>query len=379
MKDTIFIFIYGYLPGFKYGGPVTSIFNFSEHFGEKYDIRIVCSNHDHGSDIVYPHIKSGWNIVGKASVMYLPEKEYNTLKFYKLMKPYNIKMVYLTGVFSYTLNHAAIKAANKLKAPIVIATRGEILKNILEMKKYKKIPYLWIMKICKEFNNIHFQITSDEERIQLIKYLNISENYITMLPNIHGKTMSIFPIEKKSGSAKMLFVSRIHPKKNLLDALKAIIDIKGILEFDIYGPIEDKKYWNECKKIISIMPNNIQVRYCGTLNINEAKKCYYNYHACLFPTLSENYGHVIVESIIANCPVIISKGTTPWDDIHEKAGYITELHNIPELRQTINKIIDMDNEELKNLRYSLEIYREKKLKLHELLTSYEKLIEKCNQ
>lgn len=43
-------------------------------------------------------------------------------------------MVYLTGVFSYVLNHAAIKAVNKLGIKVVIATRGEICKNVLAMR-----------------------------------------------------------------------------------------------------------------------------------------------------------------------------------------------------------------------------------------------------
>ena len=35
----------------------------------------------------------------------------------------------------------------------------------------------------------------------------------------------------------------------------------------------------------------------------------HNYHFFVFPTLTENYGHVIAESLICNCPVILSKGT----------------------------------------------------------------------
>ena len=61
MKKAIFVYIYGYLPGIKYGGPVTSIFNFTEHFGDEYDVYIVCSDHDHGEEEKYKNIKSGWN------------------------------------------------------------------------------------------------------------------------------------------------------------------------------------------------------------------------------------------------------------------------------------------------------------------------------
>ena len=60
----IMVFIGGYLPGEKYGGPVSSISNFVELMGDDYEIRIVCSNHDFKETTPYPNIKSGWNRVG---------------------------------------------------------------------------------------------------------------------------------------------------------------------------------------------------------------------------------------------------------------------------------------------------------------------------
>lgn len=374
LKETIFIFIYGYIPGMQYGGLVTSIYNFSEYFGDKYDVRIVCSNHDYGLKEVYSDIKPGWNPVGKANVLYLSEAEYKTKKFYTIMELYPVKMIYLTGVFSYRLNHAAIKASKKLHAPIVIATRGEILKNILAIKKYKKVPYLWLMKKCGEFRNIYFQITSDEEHEQLVKYLDIPENHIIMLPNIHGNSFHCSNLQKVQGAAKILFISRIHPKKNLIDAVKAAVKVEGKLEFDIYGPIEDEIYWEECQKVIKTAPDNVRIHYCGALNMEEAKESYYRYHAFLFPTLSENYGHVIVEAMIDRCPIIISKGTTPWDDINGKGGFVIDLHDIDALKNAIEKVILMDFSKYALLQKSVEEYCKDKLKLKELLEKYQKMI-----
>lgn len=375
MGKAIFVYIYGYLPGIKYGGPVTSIFNFTEHFGDEYDIYIVCSNHDHGEKEKYKDIKSGWNQVGKAKVCYLSEKEYSEGLFFKLMKDKSVQIVYLTGVFSYKLNHAAISAARKLNIKTVIATRGEICKNILAMKSYKKLPYLAVMKIIGEFKNCYFQVTSNEEDIQLQKYLGISKDRIVYLPNIHGKTMNVQHPQKERGVARILFISRVHPKKNLLDAIKAASKVKGNLVFDIYGPIEDAKYWNNCQKEIQKVPRNVTINYKGKLDMDGARRSYYSYHAFLFPTLSENYGHVIVESMIADCPIIISKGTTPWDDADQKAGYVVKLHDIDNLSEAIDKIIDMSSEEYEKLQNSLRNYRDEKLKLNILLSEYKKMIE----
>lgn len=375
MKESIFIYIYGYLPGTEYGGPVTSIYNFTEHFGDEYDIRIVCSNHDANSKTKYTTIHDGWNKVGKASVMYLNENEYKETVFTSLMKPHRVKMVYLTGVFSYFLNHAAIKAAKQCNIPVVIATRGEICKNILSMKQYKKKPYLFIMKLLGEFDNVFFQATSHEEIEQLRKYLDIEDSRIYLLPNIHGKIPNNIQVGKSVGHARMLYVSRIHPKKNYLDVLKAAHSVKGHLELDVYGPIEDQSYWKSCCSEIATLPDNVTVEYRGPLNTDEAKKIYCGYHAFTFPTLTENYGHVIVESMLAQCPIILSKGTTPWDDIHGHGGIVCELHDIRALSTALQNIIDTDQNEFNLIREQLRKYTEEKLKMQQIIENYSKMID----
>ena len=48
-----------------------------------------------------------------------------------------------------------------------------------------------------------------------------------------------------------------------------------------------------------------------------------------FIQLDENYGHTIVESLIAGTPVLLSKGTTPWDNIEDEGmGWLVPLSDI---------------------------------------------------
>lgn len=371
---SIFIFIIGYLPGAGYGGPVSSIANFVECFGDEYDIRIVTSNHDHGKREVYPNISEGWNRVGKASVMYLDERRYTKKNFHSILKDYDVAIVYLTGVFSIRLNKPAIDSARKLNIPVVVALRGEICINILAMKKLKKVVYLKIMKTVRYFNGLKFQITSDEEYVQLKKYLSIPDKEIIMLPNMHGKTYGSVPLAKEVNELKLLFISRIHPKKNLLDALKAIVQLKTKIVFDIYGPIEDEAYWNQCQEIIKEAKGHIQIHYCGHLNMTEARKIYYNYHGFLFPTLSENYGHVIVEAMIANCIPLISKNTTPWNDLHGNGGYVFELHNIEQMTHQLESFAALNQDEFNVMLNQLENYTQEKLKINELILGYKQMI-----
>lgn len=68
---TVAIFIEGYLPAKKYGGPVTSLANIVDNLGEEYRICIISNNHDLDETEVLPGIQSGWNKVGNAQVVYL--------------------------------------------------------------------------------------------------------------------------------------------------------------------------------------------------------------------------------------------------------------------------------------------------------------------
>jgi glycosyltransferase involved in cell wall biosynthesis len=52
-----------------------------------------------------------------------------------------------------------------------------------------------------------------------------------------------------------------------------------------------------------------------------------DYDAMLMPTLGENFGHIILESLCASCPVIISD-QTPWQfSANDHAGIAIALNN----------------------------------------------------
>jgi len=59
---------------------------------------------------------------------------------------------------------------------------------------------------------------------------------------------------------------------------------------------------------------NVTVNYRGELPMEKVQATFSRYDAFLFPTLGENFGHVVAESLAAGCPVVCSTGT-PWTDL----------------------------------------------------------------
>jgi glycosyltransferase involved in cell wall biosynthesis len=68
------------------------------------------------------------------------------------------------------------------------------------------------------------------------------------------------------------------------------------------------------------------------------------YHFFLFPTLSENFGHAIAESLSAGCPVIISDAT-PWRDLARRnVGWDLPLAERDLWLRVLQQCTDLDDE-----------------------------------
>nr|WP_243449637.1 glycosyltransferase [Clostridium perfringens] len=208
-----------------------------------------------------------------------------------------------------------------------------------------------------------------------MKYLHIERNRIYLLSNIPSipKKIKKHPF-KETGKAKFIYLSRIVPKKNLLKALNMLKNISNEIVFDIYGSIEDEIYWNKCLEIINSYSSNIECNYKGLVSHEEVNNVFSQYDAFIFPTQSENYGHVIVEALFAGCEVIISD-QTPWNDVEKyNAGWAIPLNNENLFIDAINKVINQSNETFLLCSSQAQKYVRTKLNLDKLKKNYNTVI-----
>lgn len=156
------VFYGGYLPGEKYGGPVTSIYNFTELLGDDIEIFIICTNHDLKETTPYPSIAKGWNVVGKAKVLYLPDTEYGKKKFSKILDEIRPDLIYASSIFSAKQTYPLFSLSKKKGIPLLLAPRGELNNKALAIKGTKKSAYLLSLKIFRKISSTFFQATSEE-------------------------------------------------------------------------------------------------------------------------------------------------------------------------------------------------------------------------
>lgn len=379
MKKRILIFNGWYIPSRRCGGPVTSIRNTVDSCYNEFDFYIVAANHDFGLTEIFENISKGWNIVGNAKVCYVPDKyfDFNKGHLIKLFEDVNPNLVWFSGILHPEIKVLTMKLSKKLGFPVLFSPRGEVSRDrVTKLKAYKKLPYLFLVRKLGIYKDAWFHATSTDEFDGLVKYVGANKNRINYVANIPVlPSKETIRRDKSINNLKVVFISRIHEVKNLKLAIMACnkIDKDNNIIFDIYGPIESKNYWDECQKIIHNTPKHISIQYKGVLVTTEVSDIFKEYHCFLFPTFNENYGHVIAESLANGCPVILSKGTTPWDDINQKAGYICNIEDVNQFAEAINKISAMDAHEYQNLVDSTIEYYTKKIFCDDAIEGHKKM------
>jgi glycosyltransferase involved in cell wall biosynthesis len=206
--------------------------------------------------------------------------------------------------------------------------------------------------------SIHFHTTSKEETnsVKLI----FSSNQIFEINNLSAIHFSESIAFKRENELNLYFISRISRKKNLHYALEILREVEtdGLINFKVIGPHEDEEYIKECKKIIEKLPENINVFFEGPIPPADISQAILNDHFFLFPTLGENFGHVISEAIMVNKPVILSN-TTPWSDVIKKfeLGYILRLENKEKWISLLENLVKLNNAEYKMYLNSFNNYK----------------------
>ena len=379
MKKSILVFNGYYLPAQKYGGPTTSLVSIVENCSEKFQFYIVAANHDLNEKKKFEGIKKGWNNVGKAKVLYIDLKEinYNSPNINKLLKIIKPDMVWLVGILVPADKWFVARQCRKLHIPYLISPRGEVCENTFHLKYKKKKIVSEIANVLNVYKDAYFHATSNEEKEGLIKYYNASPERIFLVPNIAANLKAYDrSIEKKKNSLRIVFISRIQEKKNLLLAIKAVNKLDGDIVFDIFGPMESKEYWKLCQEEILKSSENIHIEYKGALKTRDVSTTFKNYHCFLFPTISENYGHVIVEALASSVPIILSKGTTPWDDIDGKAGKICKLEVVEQFSDALRTLVEMNQSEYNNLLDSTAKYYNSKIQEDDAVNGHIKMLER---
>jgi glycosyltransferase involved in cell wall biosynthesis len=352
-KKKVLVFIDWFLPGDKAGGPVRSCANLIDHLGNEFDFSVITRDTDYTETKSYSGIQSdSWNILpdGKR-VYYISSAKLNKETISKLLHEENYEAVYLNGIWSQAFTAWPMKELkkSKFKGKVIVAARGMLAPSALEIKSTKKKLYLHLAKWRNDFSNAIFHATNLQEASDIRKAIG-DKTEILIAGNLPRKITSLAEHTiKKPGILKIISIARIAPEKNTLYAIEVLSKVKVPVEADFYGPVYNEAYWNECKAKAVQVPSHIKINFPGAISSEAISKTLSNFDLLFLPTRGENFGHIILESLQAGTPVLISD-QTPWKNLESKnVGWDLPLKSQEIFAEKIDMISRLNENDFKKL------------------------------
>lgn len=346
-KKKVLIFIDWYLPGFKAGGPIRSVFNIVKAFSKEFDFFIVTSDRDFGDEHPYPSIQiDQWVELDDSKVIYLSSKNQNRIEYKRIINEIDPEIVYFNSLFSSKFTIKPLQILKKLnkEIKIILAPRGMLGKGALSIKPIKKSVFIKWARWTGLFKNVVWHASTIHEKLEIESNfgkrsaVKIAENLAMLPENISSRSN-----KKEANKLSILFVSRISEKKNLKFLLSSIAEIarKKDVSLKVVGPIEDKQYFEDCEDYGK--RNDLSIEFLDSMPNENLSQVYLNSDVFCLPTLHENYGHVIIEAMSFGLPVIISK-KTPWLNLEEKnVGFDLDLIS-SSFAEKINLFLELNDE-----------------------------------
>jgi len=260
----------------------------------------------------------------------------------KFIKDFDV--VHNFGIWT-PFNHSICVAANKAGVPHVYSPMGMLEPWALGQKKLKK-QLGWLVYQRSDLEDsaaIHVTSTLEAEHVMELG-VRVPIALIPHGMDIPSRLPSLENRERIMRTA--LFLSRIHPKKGLLELVDAWsmlrpsgwrVIIAGS-DADGYGAVVDD----------AIARHRLQdcIHMIGPVWGEDKSKLYCSADLFVLPTHSENFGLVIPEALSYGVPVITTTGA-PWHELQEKNSGWWIQPTVPALMQALEEAVSMSPSKLR--------------------------------
>jgi glycosyltransferase involved in cell wall biosynthesis len=289
-----------------HGGPAVSV------------RRLVESLRVHGSveAVVFAGLADGWDfdpawglLKPRISSIVGPRRLGWTPGLTSQLIGYRPDVIFLNGLWQYHAL-AAYRASRHLGVPMVISPRGALepwaLRNgRLQKSLANNLFQRWMLQSAAAIV-VTSQMEADGVRAAGYRAP------IGIIPN----GIDVAAVRSRVASTKRtaLFLSRVSPKKGILDLLEAWAELRPAdWLLKIVGPSE-RGFGEVVVKRISDLGLGDSIMYLGPLWGERQAEAYASSDLFVLPSYSENFGMVVGEALAAGVPVVTTQAT-PWESL----------------------------------------------------------------
>lgn len=207
----------------------------------------------------------------------------------------------------------------------MVSPRGMLEPWSLKQKWLKKRIARWLYqdRDLRLAAALHATAESEAEQFRRLGFVN----EIVVSPNGVNVPDSLPQKGDAGGVRRVLFVSRMHPKKGVLELVESWARVKKAVEakggrwicelvYTVDGA-EEAAYEQKVRRRVHELGLDGQFVFTGALDDKKKWEAYARADLFVLPTYSENFGIVVAEALWAGVPVITTKGA-PWSELEGK-------------------------------------------------------------
>lgn len=336
-----------FLPSDKAGGPVRSMAELATATVAG-RVLFVAGDRDLGDSEPFPDLVVGRPVrVLGAEVVYLPaDRARSILTAWRLLRSVQPDTVYLntlfapvSGLLPLLLHRARLLHSGLL----VVAPRGQLDPGAMSLSAGRKRAVLRVVRRLGGRADVRFHATSELERRHILQVLPDAE--VRVLPPVPAVRWRQAPPTPVRTPLRLVYVSRVSPKKGLLVALEALRLLEVPVALDVHGPEEDVEYSTACRRLAETLGPEHQVRFLGPIAHEQVTGVLEAADALVLPTLGENFGHVVLESLASGCPPVLGSAT-PWTgSLKAGAGWAVDATSPRSVADALEQLAALTPEE----------------------------------
>ncbi len=313
---TILQIVPSYKPAYVYGGPIYSISTLCESQANMgHEVSVFTTNANGLDNLVVPLLSKQW--IGKVGVYYFPRvtgdhthispKLWLKLLFGK--KKYDV--IHLHSWWSLLMIGCAwilyFRGIRFIISPRGMFSSYSFTHNNNPFKK--KILFDFLSKTVLKKQVFHATALSEQLEIQNIFGEKTKVFTLPNLLNFPNLSQSSIVTHLQSGEIRLLFISRVDKKKGieiLLNAIKTLKNFSVSVKLTIIGS-GSEEYQNELKNLCNSLGIANLITWKGSVEWNEKFNDILNANILVLPSYNENFANIVLETLYAGRPVIVTK------------------------------------------------------------------------